>query len=169
MIKMKLLPESFKNYRQRLIGVFDIETLQTSIENDANTSLVYEAIQIPVSIGFDSNIPGVEPKFFVRSSSDPDDGYKMVQKYVDYLQFAQQEFIKHIPHEILEAKEKLSLMMKQPFSKKKTKLQTFQKLLKRFTQLNIFGYNSSRFDIPGINNFQPKDSYQKQTNNLNKN
>ena len=149
MIHLELLPQSFKNYRQTLIGVFDIETLQTSMELDDTNSLVYEAIQIPVSIGFDSNIPGVESKFFVRSSSDPDDGYNMVKKYLDYLQLVQQEFMKNVPNEINEAKEKLTIMMKRPFSKQKAKLQTYEKLLKKMTQFNIFGYNSSRYDIPG--------------------
>ena len=151
-IGLKLLPESFRTYRETLIGVFDIETLQSSRETDDTNSLVYEAIQIPVSIGFDSNIPGIEARFFVRSSSDPDDGYKMVKEFLDYLQSAQEEYLKNIPKEILDAKEKLSIMLKSKFCRTRAKLQSYDKLLKKLTQFNVFGYNSSRYDLPGTRN-----------------
>ena len=150
MIDLELFPESFRNYRQPLLAVFDIESLQTSIETDDMNSLVYEALQIPVSIGFDSNIPGVEQKFIVRASSDPEDGYKMVKEFVDYLRVAQDQFVKNLPIEIELAREKLSVMRKQRFNKSKAKLQSYDLLLKKMSQFNVFGYNSSRFDIPGF-------------------
>ena len=152
MIDLELLPDSFRNYRQPLLAVYDIETLQTSIETDDMNSLVYEALQIPCSIGFDSNIPGVDSKFIVRASSDPEDGYRMVKEFMDHLRFAQDEFIKNLPDEVQTAQEKLSAMLKQRFSKSKAKLQSYDLLLKKISQFNVFGYNSSRFDIPGLYN-----------------
>ena len=149
LIELGLLPESFKKYNQTFIGVFDIETLQTKVETEECNSLVFEAVQYPVSIGFASNIPGVEEKFFCRSSSDPEHGYEMVKCFIEYLDDAEKKFQETIPTEIHEARDKLSILQKQKFSKSKAKYKTLDNFLKRLLQFNIFGYNCSRYDVPG--------------------
>ena len=133
-IELGLLPESFRSYRQSKLGVFDIETLQQPIETDECNSLVYEAVQFPVSIGFASNIQGFEQEFFIRSSSDPEDGYQMVKKFLNHLALVRTKFLETIPVEITDAIERLQIMSKQKFSKKKLKLVSHLNFLKRFTQ-----------------------------------
>ena len=149
LIDLGVLPESFKSYQQTYIGVFDIETLQTQVENEECNALVFEAVQYPVSIGFASNVPGVEEKFFCRASSDPEDGYEMVKSFIEYLEEAEKKFQETIPAELFDAQEKLSVLLKRKFSKEKTKHQTLDKFLKRLTLFNVFGYNCSRYDVPG--------------------
>ena len=73
----------------------------------------------------------------------------MVKEFLDYLQLAQQEYMKHVPTEIINAQEKLSNMLKSKFSRSRSKLQSYDKLLRKLSQFNVFGYNSSRYDLPG--------------------
>ena len=134
LIELGILPESYKSYRQTTFGVFDIETLQTSVEADECNSLVYEAIQIPVSIGFSSNVSGYEEKYFVRSSSDPEAGFEMVKQFLDYLEQVQSKFVDSIPTEITEACQKIQTKLKCKFSGEKTKLSRLNNFLNRLTQ-----------------------------------
>ena len=95
---------------------------------------MYEAVQFPVSIGFASNIQDFEQEFFIRSSSDPEDGYQMVKNFLNHLALVQTKFLETIPVEITDAIERLKIMSQQKFSKNKLKLVSHLKFLKRLTQ-----------------------------------
>ena len=148
-IKRGYLPKEYESFQQEFFIVYDIETFQTKIDAQGTSSLVYEAVQYPVSIGCASNIPGFEERFFCRENSTPEAGYAMVREFLQFVANAHAKHVEMIPETIISAIERISEATKEKFSKERSKLKTFQKFLTNMLKTSLFGYNSGRYDVPG--------------------
>ena len=132
-VDSEYLPESFRAYQNTTLATFDIETGQ-----------VGDALKT-ISIAVGSTLDSVQ--YFERESSAPEDYQKLVNEFMDYLKDLCTKV--QVPVEISVAMEKLDTEIKLlDKSPKKSLLQKYYNHLKTYYQLNIFGFNSSRFDIP---------------------
>ena len=95
-----LLPDKFKNYRQRYLVCWDIETLETSENCDEPGQ---QAILKALSIATSTNIPNEQDQFWVRKSSAPKDGQQLVDEFLDYLFRLENSYYETIPNEIRDA------------------------------------------------------------------
>ena len=113
-IEEKLLPESFRSYRQRFISVFDIETLEEE-PTEEKEGLI--GIQKVVSVATATNVPGQKDQFFLRNSSLAKDGQELVNRFLDHLFELEQHFYRSLPGEIKGAMEELAWVQFDKFSK----------------------------------------------------
>ena len=136
------LPDSFKNYRNKTITTFDIETVQEC-----------ELVKT-ISIAVSSSIDGT--KYFERETSAKEDFQKLVNEFMAYLiELKDQiELPEEIENALAELEEEISALER---GLKKSRLLKYSNHLKLYRKLNTFGFNSSKFDIPvligGILNF----------------
>ena len=129
--------------------MYDIESFERKIQIEPTSTLVYEAVQYPVSIGCASNIPGFEEHFFCRKSSNPDDGYEMVKEFLQFVEKAHAKHVELVPEAIKTAIEKVSMAVKEKFDKNRAKLKTYKRFLENMLKTSVFGYNAGRYDVPG--------------------
>ena len=116
------------------VTTFDIETLE-KVEG-GNICLKLLSIGVASTLG--------EPKYFVRSSSDPKAAQAMVDEFMDYLCTLQEIKQNQLPDYVIDEMNSLNEELDQSFSKEKYRKKRF---LKKCTMLNIFGFNSGGFDI----------------------
>ena len=140
-----LLDPKFRDFRQKYIAGFDIESLETPIKE--RSEAVHEvSIQTVVSISVATNIPGFETKHFCRASMSPSDGTLLITEFMDHLHGLAEALQELIPPEIRALTEKLEVELKgKTFCKSKTKMMKLLNYLKSFRTLNIFGFNSGEF------------------------
>ena len=147
-VEMGILPEAFKNFRQKFFVTWDIESLEQ--KPDLNEKSIVEAIQNVVSISVASNLP-VEDQYFVRQSSEPAAATGMIQEFIDYLFQLEDKLQELVPPEIVKAIEKLEKsIISAKFSKTQLKEKTILSYLKQFYTLPCYGFNSAKYDIPCI-------------------
>ena len=129
------LPSHFRHFRVTDLATVDIETCQT---ND---------ILKPISIAVGSTFE--PPKYFERRLSSAKDFQILINEFMTYL-FELHEQIQ-MPDEIIDAIEQLSNEQRsQKFSSEQSKKQTYKRHLQKYSQLNCYGFNSSKFDMPCI-------------------
>jgi len=156
MVSENIVPEEALTYRNRFLATFDLETLETKISKcNPARGMVSEANLKLLSIAVGSNMPGYIPKCWVRKSSDPSEEARLVKNFVDELHKLWEEKQKNLPNWIESAYDKLSLMyfkLKERNAKwtEYQNIWRFKRVLKKFTVLDCFGFNSGRFDIPCI-------------------
>ena len=75
LIENDILSEEMRNFTIDHFTVYDIETVQTSIDGEERL--------IPISIAVSSTF--TEDRYFERKSSSPEDGEKMVSEFMNYL------------------------------------------------------------------------------------
>ena len=132
-IEAGYLPESFRNYRNTTKATFDIEVCQIG-EN-------LKTISIAVASTLD------EDKYFERESSSPEHYQKLVDEFMKYLMDLQTKI--EIPMEMEDAIEKMESEIKgMDPSPERSRVQSFRNYLRNYEQLHVFGFNSSRFDLP---------------------
>ena len=145
-IKDGYLPSTFTNH-QPSYAVFDIETLEASINRQETEFLTTDANLYVVSIAVASNIEGKKPTFFCRKSSDAVDGYKLVREFLFYLIKLQKHVSNSLPNELKSCIERLQEEQKQSDYKgtfsSKSKSFKYLNYLKQYTSLSVFGFNSS--------------------------
>ena len=143
-ISQGLLDPKFRDYRQKYIAGFDIESLETPIKERSET--IHEvSIQTVVSISVSTNIPGFETQHFCRSSMSPSDGTLLITEFMDHLHVLADALQELIPTEIRALTEKLEAELKETaFCKSKTKMTKLLNYLKSFRTLNVFGFNSGK-------------------------
>ena len=142
-----ILPQSFKDYRQKYLATWDIETLESSTED---LTSIQVAIQKIVSVGVASNLPNQSDKFFIRESSQPEDGQKLVDRFLDELFRLESCYYESIPDEIKEAKEILREVEDEVFSKDRTQRQVLKQFIENYFTLPIYGFNSGMSKILSI-------------------
>ena len=149
-IKDGYLPSTFTNH-QPSYAVFDIETLEASINRQETEFLTTDANLYVVSIAVASNIEGKNPTFFCRKSSDPVDGYKLVREFLFHLLKLQKHVLNSLPNELKTCIERLQEEQKQTDFKgmhnQNTKTFKYLNYLKQYTSLPVFGFNSSKLII----------------------
>ena len=144
---MGLLDPKFRDFRQKYIAGFDIESLETPIKEQSE-SFTEMSIQTVVSISVSTNIPGFDTKHFCRASMSPSDGALLITEFMDHLQLIADSLEDLIPTEIKELTAKLESELKERrFSKAKAKQNKILTYLKSYRTLNVFGFNSCEYII----------------------
>ena len=139
-----LLPESFVNYRQMNIGVFDIETLEEPSEDED-----VEGILRIASIGFASNLPACN-QFFIRKNSHPSSAIRLLEEFLNHCFEVEKLFNSQIPKDIKLALKDLDDSAKTKFSTGRTQKQNMLYNLKKYLEFPIFGYNSGKHGIETV-------------------
>ena len=150
---MGLLDPKFRDFRQKYIAGFDIESLETPIKEQSE-SFAEMSIQTVVSISVSTNIPGFDTTHFCRASMSPSDGALLITEFMDHLQLIADSLEDLIPSEIKELTVKLESELKErQFSKAKAKQNKILTYLKSFRTLNVFGFNSCEYFNTHTSNF----------------
>ena len=144
LVDEKLLPEKFRDHRQKFHATWDIETLE---ETPGIEHACQQAVLKPVSIACASNLPDQDEKCFIRESTIQD----LVDRFLDHLFELEEIFHRNIPEEITEATKSLADVEMQKFSETRTKKQFLKRLLNNYTTLAVYGFNSSHFDLKCVN------------------
>ena len=139
-----ILPATFKDYRQKYLVTWDIETLETTSEDLTSIQM---AIQKIASVAIASNLPNQTDEFFIRESSKPEDGQKLVDRFLDELFRLESCYYESIPDEIKEAKEILREVEDDVFSKDRTQRQVLKRFIEDYFTLPVYGFNSGMSKI----------------------
>ena len=137
-ISKGLIPNSFKDYRQKFLVTWDIETLE--VETDLTS--IQQAVHKVASIAVASNLPLQHDKFFIRESSAPEHGQKLVDEFLDELFRLESCFYETIPDEIKQAREILRNVNDDTFSKERTQRQVLKRFIENYFNLPVYGFNS---------------------------
>ena len=95
-----MVPEEFKDYRQKDFVVFDLESGEK--ESDLETKMEVNGIHRVMSIGASSSLP-VNDKYFARKSSAPEHSTELVSDFMDWLFEVEKVYRTTVPEEILKA------------------------------------------------------------------
>ena len=97
-VRKGIIPQEYANYRQKLLCVFDIECLESDYEGKREGMDRYiEKFQKLVSLAVGSNIPGSEPTFFCRKSSEPETEEELVIEFIDHLEELHKKLQENLP------------------------------------------------------------------------
>ena len=141
-IESKLLPESFKNYRQKYVSTFDIETLEYPDECVAQGQ---QAVLKIASIAMSSNLPDVSSECWIRKSSKPEHGKEVIHQFLDRLFALEQLYYDNLPDQIKAARGILEEIDEEKFSLNKTKMNRLKKLVKKYHAFAIYSFNGGMF------------------------
>ena len=142
LIRLGYLPESFKDYRQNLLGIFDIETLELKSEEQVSDWTCKEASHRIVSLAIASNVSGYSTKFLMRDSSDPQDEQNLINKFVDEIYLLYDLFLDQVPDPIKNAIAELEQDIEaSKFGWFKTMLMNLHRFAKKYLQLGIYAFN----------------------------
>ena len=145
MIDAGILPSWFQNYRKTFLATFDLECVERLTHEQIGERTVKLGTQNLVSMAFASNLPNHDPVFYVRESSDPVMAYKMVEKFIFDIFKAQELLMDSLPRELTSTiKQMQKEISNQKFGKGKTRSYQFLRFLKKYTQLPLYGFNSSK-------------------------
>ena len=150
------IPAEAANYENYTLATFDIETIEEKFTTCApERGMVTVAGLKLLSIAIGSNIPNYTPKCWVRNSMEPSEETRIITKFVDELVIIQGLKIETLPNWIMEGIETLEEEINRFKALKKkwweyAHLTGFQKTLISLCRLDIFGFNSAKFDIPVI-------------------
>ena len=149
---------TFRNYE---LAVWDLETFEEKSGLEAPShGLVTEATLHLLSVAVGSNIQGVESKCWIRKSSAPEDGAKLIKNMVLFLKKLHKKREESLPKYIFEARDKIVavcekikfhiIMGDKSRNLEFCRLKSYLRALERLTKLSVYGFNSSRFDCPVI-------------------
>ena len=142
-----ILPVHFRDFRQKYLSTFDLETLEQDPESFVEGQ---QAVHKVASIALASNLPGISDRFFIRDSSDPEDGQSMVDQFLDALFEMEQKYQEMIPDEIHQAFHSLADVEEDVFNVDRTQKQQLKRFLKNYLQFPCYGFNSGKlFNIIG--------------------
>ena len=135
------MDESFRNYRQKIIAVYDIE----SVEIQKNKGMV-QAEQNIASIAVCSTVPRLGSKFFCIKDSSPKSYEEMFEDFFDYLIEINDCIC--LPDEMEEAYEQISEKLNECTNlNEKKKLQKMKRCLNHYRSLSVFAFNGSKYDL----------------------
>ena len=161
MVEEGYAPESLLNYRDFHLATWDIETFEekTFLEIPEN-GLVAEADLRLLSIAVGSNIPGFEPKCWVRRSSEPEAAQEILESFVEELFKLRKKKQEFLPPYLIEVENKIIERELQIHDEIKSqgikttpelsRLISYRNYICNLKNLSVFGYNSQKFDIPVI-------------------
>ena len=150
------IPMEAVDYENYILASFDIETIEQKFSVCApERGMVTDANLNLLSLAVGSNIENYEPKCWVRSSMDSNEEKKIIAKFVSELEWIQNQKVNLLPNWISEglvAIEEEILRLKAANMKwyHYSELLKFKRTLNSLCSLDIFGFNSSRFDLPVI-------------------
>ena len=156
LVDNQIVPEHAIDYRDLFMASFDIETIETKIDQcPPEHGMIKEANLQLLSIAIGSNAENYSPKCWIRKSSDKKEEERLVKAFVDELIKLSEIKKSRLPSWINEGLEKLSDITHK-LKQRKAKFFEYQAIsrleraLKQFKKLSIFGFNSSKFDLPCI-------------------
>ena len=142
-IKLGYLQETMKNFRQKFIVAFDIESFEQTRNEEISTQTTINASCQLVCFAISSNLPGYEDKFFRRSSSEPAAEQELIDNFVKELDVLQKKLVENLPESINQAIERLGGELEElKFGFRKTELKSLHDFLKQYQVLKVFGFNS---------------------------
>ena len=154
------LTSDLRDYRVTKFVVYDIETLEECpcdyINDNSDENRNVQAYLKLATIATASNLDGDEPRYFERLTSNPTDEQKLVNQFMDHLFELVKKHKESIPGAIKQEFNNLNMKIGLEFMKPK-KLRRFKQLmtwqrhknqLASFMVLNVYGFNSSKFDLP---------------------
>ena len=97
-VRKGIIPPEFANYRQKFLCVFDIECLECEYKgkkDGLDNHIVKQQKLASLAVG--SNIPGSEPTFFCRESSEPEAEEELIKQFIDYLGELHEELQENLP------------------------------------------------------------------------
>ena len=142
-IELGYLPETMKNFRQKYIVGFDIESFEQIRNEEISTQTTINASCQLVCFAISSNLPGYEDKFFRRSSSEPEAEQELIDNFVKELDLLQKKLVENLPVSINQAIERLAQELEDlKFGFRKTELKCLYDFLKQYQVLKVFGFNS---------------------------
>ena len=142
-VRLGVLPQKFRNFRQKFFCVFDIETFETLRSEEISPLTKIEGSHKLVSLAVASNLPGYKDKFFCRESSNSESEQKLIDRFVAELENLQALLLENLPVEIIEAVQKIEeKIQSMRFGFEKTELMSLKKFLEQYSVLQIFGFNS---------------------------
>ena len=132
-----MVPEEFKDYRQKEFVVFDLESGEK--ESDLETKMEVNGIHRVMSIGASSSL-AVDDKYFARKSSAPEHSTELVSDFMDWLFEVEKVYRTTVPEEILEAI---------PDEDDEYTNDVCEKIrigreLKKYAAMPVYGYNSGK-------------------------
>ena len=155
MVKMEIVPPEALNYRNNLLCTWDIETMERKTGNFApEMGMVTEATHSLLSLAVGSNLPNYKPKCWIRRSSCPSEETRIIKNFVNELKCIRAEKLKLLPEWIEKAEEKIfdqfELLKRQKTRFTSKQLGAYRKFLKKLKYLDVFGFNTAKFDLPVI-------------------
>ena len=169
MVERQILPAEVLKFCDYSHATFDIETTERRYQNCHPTSgTVREADLVVLSIAVGSNIDtDYVPKCWIRRSSDPKEEKRMIQKVIMELKRIQKIKLSRLPSYIDDAEVMLMNMREAIYLKSASsstggksaksinrfelqRIYSYQRQLDSFKILQVYGFNSSKFDIPTI-------------------
>ena len=141
-IESNILPKKFKQYRQRFLSTYDIETLE--YPNDCVAQGQQAVLRI-ASIALSSNLPGVKDQCWIRKSSSPEHGKEIIHQFLDRVFELEQIYYENLPKEIKAALIYLEEMDEAKFSYTKTKMSQLKDLMKKYHAFSVYSFNGGMF------------------------
>ena len=156
LVNKKIIPKEALVYRNNFIVTFDLETIEQKFDLAMpERGLITEANLLLLSIAVGCNLPGYSPKCWIRKSSDPEEEKRLIKSFLSELDHIWIEKQKTLPFWIEAGFEKLDFMQyklkqeKAPWHEYQA-IWKYKRVLRKFTQLDVFGFNSGKFDLPTI-------------------
>jgi hypothetical protein len=156
MVSLKIIPEEALSYRNFMLATWDIETIEEKIVGcDKERGMETEANLKLLSLAVGSNIPGKNAKCWVRKSMDSGEEKTIIKSFVAEISELQEAKLELLPCWIQSGIDKLDDII---FDLKIRKTNYsilctwngYKQELVKMTKLDVFGFNSAKFDIPCI-------------------
>jgi len=156
MIQCEILPKEAIHFENKYLATWDIETMEQTYDIcQPSRGTVTEAKLNLLSLAVGSNIPGSKAKCWIRRNSDAMEELRLIKNFVAELDKIWSLKQKNIPpyiydaYDIINAK-KMHLKMRGAKWTAYFPLQRYKRALNNLTKLDVFGFNSSRFDVPCV-------------------
>ena len=156
MISLKLIPEEALSYRNFMLATWDIETIEEKISLcDKKRGMVTQANLKLLSLAVGSNIPGQTTKCWVRKSMESGEETKIICAFIKELSKLQTAKLELLPYWIQLGIDKIEDKIFELKFRKTSylliyKWNWYKSELLKMTKLDVFGFNSAKFDIPCI-------------------
>ncbi|CAG5104401.1 Oidioi.mRNA.OKI2018_I69.chr1.g1235.t1.cds [Oikopleura dioica] len=144
LVKLGLLEEKYKSFRKTKFVTFDIETYESPLGDKRQETEIHSSLKL-LSIGIGSNF-GFD-KFIMRKGDSSIHAENMVEEFVLTIEGLTMSPEMSLPPAFSVALEKLyGLTNSEENLKEKMKLQSLLNELKRYCSMDIYGFNSAKFD-----------------------
>ena len=156
MVVKGIIPPEALTYRNNFHATFDLETLEVKIQGcSPKLGMTTNANLKLLSIAVGSNCPDYEAKCWVRKTMDPTEETRLIKCFIDELLILHQKKFQSLPQWIGDAQnwiedQKRQLKERRAKWNEFLELTRYKRELTKFERLDVFGYNSSKFDIPCI-------------------
>ena len=123
------------------------ESIESADEKMIGTCTVVKAIHKLLSIAVGSTL--TPTKCFVRKNSNPESAHNLIEDFMNELESIAVAFENSLPEYFQSALSRLEsdIAEIELHNAKKSKLTFLRSKLEKYTKLNVFGFNSSRYDL----------------------